>query len=179
MPDMVELHTERLILRRACDADLDDLFAVFSDARAMRYWSELPHSDPVQTKDYLGWLQSVHDARGTEFVVELQGRVIGKAGIWDESEIGYILHPDCWGQGIGTEAARAVIDHVFDVTGLTTITADVDPRNTVSCRMLERLGFRETGFAEKTLQLGDEWCDSVYYTLLPETWFQMHQTTRV
>ena len=164
---MTELKTERLILRRARDTDLDDLFAVFSDPRAMRYWSTLPHTDPAQTRGYLGWLQSVYDKRRTEFVVEHRNRVIGKAGIWDQSEIGYILHPDTWGQGIATEAVKAVCHHCIETLGMRIITADVDPRNAVSIHLLCKLGFVETERAERTLQVGDEWCDSIYYALSP------------
>jgi RimJ/RimL family protein N-acetyltransferase len=43
--------------------------------------------------------------------------------------------------------------------------ADVDPRNVASLRVLDRLGFKETGRAERTFLLGDEWCDSVYLAL--------------
>ena len=40
--------------------------------------------------------------------------------------------------------------------------AEVDPRNTASLRLLTRLGFVETGRAERTMQWRDEWCDSIY-----------------
>jgi RimJ/RimL family protein N-acetyltransferase len=100
-------------------------------------------------------------------VVEHQDRVIGKVGIWDQSEIGYILHPDTWGQGIATEAVKAVCQHCIETLGMRIITADVDPRNTVSIHLLCKLGFVETERAERTLQVGDEWCDSIYYALSP------------
>jgi ribosomal protein S18 acetylase RimI-like enzyme len=45
------------------------------------------------------------------------------------------------------------------------ITADVDPRNVASLRLLARLGFEETGRAARTCQVGDEWQDSVYLAL--------------
>lgn len=44
-----------------------------------------------------------------DYVVEHQGRVIGKAGCWRLPEVGYILHPDYWGQGLAREALAAVI----------------------------------------------------------------------
>ena len=164
---MVELKTKRLILRRADERDVDGLHAVFSDPRAMRYWSELPYSDPVQTLKFIRGMQEIHDRSPLEFIVEFQGRTIGKSGIFDGEEIGYILHPETWGQGLATEAVSAVCRHAIDTVGLTRITADVDPRNEASIHMLCKLGFLETGRAEKTLQLGDEWCDSIYFALSP------------
>ena len=42
------------------------------------------------------------------------------------------------------------------------LTAEVDPRNAASLRLLAKLGFGETHRAERTLLWKDEWCDSVY-----------------
>jgi RimJ/RimL family protein N-acetyltransferase len=49
--------------------------------------------------------------------------------------------------------------------GSSALTADVDPRNLSSIRLLERHGFVETGRANGTWQVGDELCDSVYFRL--------------
>jgi RimJ/RimL family protein N-acetyltransferase len=49
--------------------------------------------------------------------------------------------------------------------GLPRLTADVDPRNQPSLRLLERFGFVVTGAASRTWLVGDEWCDSVYLEL--------------
>jgi RimJ/RimL family protein N-acetyltransferase len=45
------------------------------------------------------------------------------------------------------------------------LTADVDPRNAASIKLLERCGFIETHRAAGTWQVGDELCDSVYFRL--------------
>ena len=100
-----------------------------------------------------------------DFIVECDGRVIGKAGCWRLPEIGYILHPDYWGQGLATEALTAVIGHVFAGRDVDAITADVDPRNEASLKLLARLGFVETHRAQRTWLVGEEWCDSVYLAL--------------
>ncbi len=169
---MVELRTERLLLRRPEHSDLEDLHQVFSDPAAMRYWSTLPHTEPAQTEAYIEEIQGAHDRLGSEFVVELAGCAIGKAGIWDAIEIGFILHRDFWGRGIGTEAASAVIDHGFSTMGLEEVTADVDPRNAASLRLLAGLGFEETGREKATLMLGDEICDSIYLAVSHPRWLQ-------
>ena len=52
------------------------------------------------------------------------------------------------------EAVGAAIDHVFRTCGIDTLTADVDPENAASIRLLERLGFVRTGFAERTWNIG-------------------------
>jgi [ribosomal protein S5]-alanine N-acetyltransferase len=105
-----------------------------------------------------------------DFVIERDGRVIGKAGFWKLPEVGYILHPDHWGLGLGTEAVRAVIAHVFLCRPVDLLTADVDPANLASIRLLERLGFERTGFAARTWHIGGEWKDSLYYGLTRARW---------
>ena len=159
------IETARLTLRRARTEDLPRFHAILSDPRAMRYWSSLPHESEERTRE---WLQSMIDAPGEasdDYVVEHQGRVIGKAGCYRLPEIGFILDPDYWGQGLAREALEAVIRHIFATRPIAALCADVDPRNHASLGLLKRLGFRETGRARGTWTLGEEVCDSVYLTL--------------
>ena len=162
---MVEIVTPRLRLRRARPGDLDDLHAVMSHPGAMRYWSTPPHHDVAQTRAFLGGMIASPPETSDDFVVEHQGRVIGKAGCWRLPEVGYILHPDHWGRGLAHEALSAVLPRLFAAFAIDEVVADVDPRNAASLRLLARLGFRETGRAARTLEVGDEWCDSVYLAL--------------
>jgi ribosomal-protein-alanine N-acetyltransferase len=159
----MEILTPRLRLRRAVEADLDALHAVFSDPRAMRYWSTPPHASREETRLWLTSMIGSPPGLSEDFIVEHQGRVIGKAGFWRLPEIGYILHPDAWGQGLAFEALSAVIDHVVVAHPDLRLIADVDPRNTGSLRLLKKLGFHRTGAAERTFLVGGVWCDSVYF----------------
>ena len=163
MPVRQAIRTPRLLLRRVEDGDLHDLHAVLSDSRAMRYWSRPAHTELGETQEFLGWLRP--GERTDDFVLVEDGRVIGKAGAWRVPEVGFILHPDRWGRGLAFEAMAAVIPYLFETHPVRALTADVDPRNTPSIRLLERLGFAEIGRAERTMQWGSEWCDSVYFEL--------------
>lgn len=69
------------------------------------------------------------------------------------------------GAGVAGEAVGASIDHVFATRDLDSLIADVDPENAASIRLLERLGFVRTGFAERTWEIAGEWKDSLYYGL--------------
>lgn len=160
----MEIRTPRLILRSARPDDLEAMHAVLSDPRAALWWSTPPHETVEQTKAWLdGMIANGPDH--PDFVIEFEGRVIGKAGFYAMPEVGYILHPDCWGQGLAAEAVGAAVDHVFGARDVTILTADVDPENAASIRLLERLGFVRTGFAENTWNVGGVWKDSVFYAL--------------
>lgn len=162
MSGVPSLHTARLVLRQAGWADLEAVHRVMSDPRAMRYWSRPEHQSVDETRHWLGFLiDQAPDSR--DFLVEKDGEVIGKAGAWQLPEVGFILHPDHWGQGLAFEAMTAVIAHLeAEFPALPALTAEVDPRNAASLRLLDRLGFHETHRAERTLMWRDEWCDSVY-----------------
>lgn len=162
VPDII-LITPRLTLRRARMSDLDDMHRVFTQAPAMRYWSVPEHDHIDQTAAFLEGM--IRSENADDFVIEHQGRAVGKAGAWNLPEIGYILHPDLWGQGLGAEAVLAVITHLFASHPLPELTAELDPRNLASLKLLHKLGFVETGRAERTMQWRDEWCDSIYMAL--------------
>ena len=157
-----EIVTARLRLRRAEMDDLAAIHAVLSDAQAMHYWSTPPHATLEQSRVWLASMVAAPPSESDDFLIEHQGRVIGKAGCWRMPEIGFILHPDFWGKGLAREAVGAAIEHVFAALPVEAIIADVDPRNVASLRLLTRLGFVETGRAVGTMQVGEEWCDSVY-----------------
>jgi ribosomal-protein-alanine N-acetyltransferase len=161
----MELVTARLRLRRATPTDLDAFHEILSDPVAMRFWSSPPHRDLARTREWLDDMIAGGPPLGEDFVIERQGRVIGKAGCWRLPEIGYILHPAYWGQGFAAEACRAAIAHIFATYDLGAITADVDPRNEASLRLLARLGFVETGRASATYEIEGEISDSVYLAL--------------
>lgn len=162
LPDTATICTKRLLLRRARESDVDAFFAIMSDAETMRYWSTTPHRSIETTR---AWVRSMIDADpavSDEFVIEHEGRAVGKVGAYRLPEIGFILRRDLWGKGIMTEAATALIEHLFRARDVTELVADVDPRNVGSLRVLSRLGFVEYGRAERTYCIDGTWTDSVY-----------------
>lgn len=161
------IRTPRLILRRAAPADLADVHAMLSDPRAMCYWSRPEHETLEESRD---WLAAMIANDADDYLIEHQGRVIGKTGMWRIPEVGILLHPDFHGQGLATEAMEAVIDHLFATRALPELVAEADPRNTASLKLLARLGFVETRRASRTMQWRDEWCDSVYLALKRGAW---------
>ena len=161
----MHIRTEHLLLRRPRSDDLSAFFAIMSDARAMRYWSTLPHADLSVTRTWLDNMLGREATGGQHFAIELDGKVIGEVGAGRLPDFGFIVHPDFWGRGFATEASRAAIAHIFAATDTPDLKADVDPRNAASLGVLAKLGFLETGRAERTFLLGEEWCDSIYLAL--------------
>jgi ribosomal-protein-alanine N-acetyltransferase len=165
-----ELRTDRLVLRRARPDDLAAIHAVLSDEQAMRYWSTGAHMDLAQTRDWLDSMISASAAISDDFVVTLDGKVIGKLGAWRLPEIGFILRSDQWGRGYAAEAMKAFLNHVFQAREVGFLTADVDPRNGSALKLLSDHGFIETGRATGTWNTHIGVCDSIYLQLDRATW---------
>lgn len=159
-----EIRTDRLLLRRARRDDLEPLHRVMSDGEAMRYWSSPPHASLSETEEWLASMIAVDPALSDDFIVTLDGITIGKLGAWKLPEIGFLIDRAQWGQGLASEAMAAFIARRRTL-GSKELSADVDPRNKASLRLLERHGFVETHRAARTWQVGGEWCDSIYLKL--------------
>ena len=145
--------------------DVPAFHGILSDAAAMQFWSTPPHQDEAETRDWVAAMMAISPGDGEDFVIEHDGRVIGKLGLYQFPEIGFILHRDAWGRGYAREALTPVLDRAFSVHGLGCVEADVDPRNEASLRLLHGAGFEETGRASRTWNIGGVWSDSVYLTL--------------
>nr|WP_255670635.1 GNAT family N-acetyltransferase [Cognatishimia sp. F0-27] len=154
-------------MRPARPDDLDPMHAIFTDPRAMRYWDRPPHTSLAETERVVDHLVKAPLDLREEYVLEREGLCIGKAGVWRKPELGYILHPDHWGQGLAHEALRAILPRAWARwPDMQVMTAELDPRNVGSVRVLEKLGFTCVRVAEKNFLYGGiEWTDTGYYAL--------------
>jgi ribosomal-protein-alanine N-acetyltransferase len=82
-------------------------------------------------------------------VYKANGAFIGRCGLipWtidgeDEVEVAYLLEPRYWRQGMGTEAARGIVQYAFNTLNLKRIIALIDPANEASMRTAGRAGMR-------------------------------------
>lgn len=156
-----EVRTKRLLLRRFKMDDTAAMHLIMSNPVAMRFWSTLPHRSLLETE---AWVRSEVEAAGDQsddFVVTLEGSLIGKLGCWKLPEIGFLFDPAVWGRGYAAEAMQAFMDRRRDL-GSTELIADVDPRNEGSLRLLTRCGFEETHRRNRTWNIAGRWHDSVY-----------------
>lgn len=159
-----EIPTDRLLLRRARMDDAEAMHRIMSNPTAMRYWSTPPHAHIADTERWMASMVDADPAGSDDFIVTLDGMLIGKLGAWKLPEVGFLIDPAHWGKGYAREALAAFIAR-RRVLGSTELTADVDPRNEASLALLRGAGFEETGRASGTWQVGDELCDSVYLRL--------------
>jgi ribosomal-protein-alanine N-acetyltransferase len=139
------LTTSRLILQPTSVDHAEGLFAVYSDARAMHFWHTPPHKTITETlMETAGTLHNPAARSWTVFRRDEPERVIGAVWYLGTSVpgMGYIMHPDFWKQGYGSEAAGAAVEHGFMVMGLNRIELWIHAGNIASQKLAYKLGFR-------------------------------------
>lgn len=101
------------------------------------------------------------------------GRIIGTCGLTGIERgpvqsclLGYGLDKDVEGQGVMTEALRALIDFAFHTLGLHRIQATYSPLNQRSGAVLRRLGFTVEGYARDYLFVNGDWQDHILAALV-------------
>ena len=169
------LNGRRIRLRAMLEPDADGLYAVFSDAETMRYWSTTPVRDIAQVRERIKLVHEWFAAReGMQWAIALcdDDRCIGTATLFNISmanrraEFGCSLARMLWGQGLAREAVSLMLRYGFDVLGLQRIEADIDPRNSQSITLAERLGFQREGLLRARWRVGGETQDSAIFGLL-------------
>ena len=181
MPEFSQLilTTERLRLRPLLASDAAALFAIFSDARVMRYWSSAPWASidkahEMIARDATALVAGEHLRLGMETVDGT--RLIGHCSLFGfnaqcrRCDIGYGMAFDAWGHGYMHEALTAILNYGFIELSLNRVEADIDPRNVASAKTLERLGFVKEGFLRERWIVDGEVSDSGIYGLLRRDW---------
>ncbi len=145
---MTTLETERLVLRQLAENDLDAFAGIVADPEAMRFmggprdrataWSDMTRIlGHWVLRGYGMW--ALEERHG--------GALIGRVGLWNPEgwpglEVGWLVARSRWGQGFATEAARASLKYAFDVVSADHVISLINPENTASIRVAEKLGGR-------------------------------------
>lgn len=130
-------------------SEFDDYFKIVSDDEVMKYITGKGLSvSQAKTKfDSLMELNQKEEKLGY-FKVSLDSNHIGSSKVEryrkDESlfEIGYILNKEFWGKGLATKIAQEMIRRAHQVDDSKDIIGIIDPENTGSRKILEKLGFQ-------------------------------------
>ncbi|MPQ99659.1 GNAT family N-acetyltransferase [Modestobacter sp. I12A-02628] len=146
------LRTERLLLRpwTTSPADLIRMVDIYSRDEVTRWIGGPPTLTMPELVARWALVHQLDERNGCWAVERADGVVAGTVllrplpdGI-GEVEVGWHLHPDSWGQGRATEAARAVVDRAFGL-GLPEVYAVVRPGNEASLAVCRRLGMTPLG----------------------------------
>jgi RimJ/RimL family protein N-acetyltransferase len=149
---MTALETDRLAIRNFHADDWCDLQEMILQYQASEY-AQYDHQWPTSTDEIKGiaaWF-----AEGDSYLavcLKTTGKLIGFIALNPHEEqddvafgLGYVFNADYHGKGYATEGCRAVLDYAFGRLGADRMSTGTAAANHPSCRLLRRLGLRETG----------------------------------
>ncbi|OEU87486.1 acetyltransferase [Streptomyces abyssalis] len=153
-------------VRHPASADYDELTALTRRSTGLhRPWIPQRETTPEAFADYLARIgQPTHEG----FVICLResGEIVGSVNInnivrgsLQSGALGYVAYASTTGRGYMTEGLGLVIRYAFEELGLHRLEANVQPGNTRSSRLVERLGFRHEGHSPAFQLVDGEWRD--------------------
>ncbi|MEU3074582.1 GNAT family N-acetyltransferase [Streptomyces laurentii] len=145
---MTELRTERLLLRRWRESDLEPWAAMNADLEVRRYLGDLLTRE--ESDETVARMRADFDARGFGWwALESRetGEFLGRAGLDEVKgvpvtgvDVGWRLKPSVWGNGYATEAGLACLAFAFETLGLPEVVAMTNVGNLRSQAVMRRLG---------------------------------------
>lgn len=178
--DEIHIITDRLVLRCIKPLDARSIYEYRSRPEVGKYQTWKP-KELKEVEDFINEkIAKIPNIADTWYqlgiIIKETDEFIGDIGVHfcDEDnlqvEIGYTLSEKYQGKGYATEAIREVIGYLFNNLNKHRITASVDPRNTKSIALLERIGMRKEAHFKKSFWFNNEWADDVIYAILKEEW---------
>ena len=169
------LETQRLILRPLAESDAQDIFEIFSDKQVMKYYDLLPFETLERAREQIDFFTSgFAQKQMIRWGIELKdnGKLIGTCGFFafnedaEKAELGYELNSSYQGKGLMTEALEAVLGFIFRESVINRVEAYVEPQNTASQKLLEKVGFTKEGNLRQFERCRGELIDICVFGLL-------------
>lgn len=146
-PDLQEMRTQRLVLRRPAQTDMDFVIDLFSRPELVAHRPDQTPDSPQRSAERLA-RDSDHWTRHGfgRWAVEANGDLIGFGGVTVSPQyrglnLSYHFHPRNWGHGYATELVEETVRVAFAMLGADRIVGLARPANPASRRVLEKCGF--------------------------------------
>lgn len=177
---MVNIQTNRLILREFEDEDWVSVHEYAKDVEVSKYMEWGPNTEK-ETRNFVKGARTFRrddPRRHYEMAImhKEDKKLVGGCGltIFDaglrQAALGYTLHREYWNKGIATEAASCLVRYGFEELGLHRIHATCDVLNIGSAAVMKKLGMRQEGhFLEERLIKGS-WRNTFLYAILASEW---------
>ena len=180
---MIQLFTDRLVIRDYVITDLNNHHELLSDNTVMYYLQDIKTNCLEESKENLMIVlndQKLPDRKRYHFVIEKrnENEFIGGIGytVIDNTSygklvhMGYFIKKNYWNQGYTTEALKRVIEFAFSENNVYRIHTGCVKENIYSEKIMQKCGFiKEAEFKEYIYHDG-KFKDRVEYRLLKKEW---------
>ncbi|NAX46684.1 GNAT family N-acetyltransferase [Photobacterium halotolerans] len=165
----MNLATQQLVLEPITETDWPLFKALHTIPAVIEKCFDAPSDDEIKAK-FHSRLQTWTPESGAWLTLVIKekasGEKVGITGFFVDqgiAEMGYLLMPEFYGKGYGTESLRAVIQWAEEALGLVLFRAVVTEGNIASERVLEKCGFRLQKKIPEAYEIGGElYADHVY-----------------
>lgn len=89
--------------------------------------------------------------------------------------LGYMIGKRFNGHGYMTKSLKTALKIAFEELYFHRVTAEVNPHNIASLRVLDKVGFVREGYARKNVKVGEEWRDHICLAMLEEDYFKLNK----
>jgi RimJ/RimL family protein N-acetyltransferase len=175
-----EIVTERLLLRELTEEDAERIFGYRSMPEVARFQSWGTSSRDEITAAIARTADMKPGMPGSWYqigiVLRSSAELVGDCGFHvpegepRQAEVGIALSPEYQSRGYATEALRALLEYLFVRLGTHRVYGSVDPRNTRSIRLLQRIGMRKEAHLVESVWFKGEWVDDVILAMLAREW---------
>ncbi|SHG75430.1 GNAT family N-acetyltransferase [Flavobacterium johnsoniae] len=169
------IETERLLLRRITNDDVNEVFELRSNPETMKFIPRPLVKDNEDALLHIAMIEEKIETNiGINWAITLKGnpKLLGIIGYYRmqpenyRAEIGYMLSPDFHGKGIIPEAVNALLKYGFENLKLHSIEAVIDPENYASEKVLQKCGFVKEAHLRESEFWEGKFLDKVIYSLL-------------
>ena len=172
----IRLETGRLILRRFTMDDAEEMFYNWaSDDEVTKYVTWPAHENVEMTRCYIDYcIQGYSKPAFYQWVMESKGthELIGNISVVkideviDGLELGWAIGKKFWGKGYTAEAAKAVLEILFDRVGANCIYAKHDVNNPNSGRVMQKIGMKYEGTLRQRDRNNQGIVDMAHYSII-------------
>lgn len=143
------MKSERLIFSHYTTEDFDDYFQLVSNTDVMKMVTGRPLLESEAAKRFDEMLkinQKYPEIGHFKIILRFGGNFVGHSKlemtVKNEAEIGYLLMPEYWRKGYGSEIAETLVSLAKKTNGIHSLFAIIDPENDASERILKKQGFQ-------------------------------------
>ena len=179
----VTLETERLILRRFAEDDAPVMYRNWTSSEEVaRFLTWAPHENADVTAALLReWIAQYEKPDYYNWVIFLKAEnmIVGNISVVSireetaQASLGWCMGEAWWGRGIMPEAARAVLQYLFETVGFNRIAATHDVNNPKSGRVMQKIGMQREGVLRQAGYARGRVLDEVCCAILAEDYRKM------
>lgn len=167
------IETERLILRRYKETDIDTQYEILKDSRLSLYVKFPDLSKEQELECIKEWISNADTDLHEKWVIEIKNEniPIGNISVNEINKknnycnVGYVIKYDYWGNGYAAEALKAISDHLLNDIGYFLVECSCNELNKQSSRVMIKAGFKKDGYiANRRLNSDGTYSGVEYYS---------------